>query len=685
MVFVLCAALSGTPGEGLAKAGPKRPTEGTLEAAPAIDVATARASIELTEDRRWIAPGFDEVLHHGDPLVRAAAVRALGRVGDPEWFPAMLSALSDGDPGVRAMAAFAIGRLSTFRVTSRELTSLELRAEEALISAMGDRSTAGKAKSASVEDRVQALRALGEVGHESAVDALWATVATKGPAQVRRAALLGLVTLTRRQQLPPLGVVQVDLVAPCLFDEQGGTGLAAAMLLARASIAPDAAEALRTMIERAERVGSDVDRAHWLVRAYAKAGGEPTAIGSRIVDGAAPLEVRLGALRAAAASRWERQLLAGLAQSDPFLQEEAALALAASPTDAALQGLLAWVPTSDDLRAVRLVALGACGALPTADVLLGPIITSALADPSGPLRAAAAEAAATVPGLGQAVLDRWSIETVPAVRDALVMAMGKQSDPRGESTLIDALRDADTGVAVLAAEVLAERQGAHVRQALLDALDSTPVDERRIAFAEALARRSDLDESTALRLTQHDDRRIREIGLRAVVATMGRSTMGPTEPWADGERPSLPPRVSKDVRVDVITSRGTITLTLHGATAPIAVGNFVQLARANHFDGLVFHRVVPEFVVQTGDPRGDGTGGPGYRIPCETNPEPYGRGAVGMALSGKDTGGSQWFITLAPHPHLEGHYTRFGEVSSGWDVLDAIRRGDRILDVMVAQ
>jgi len=87
---------------------------------------------------------------------------------------------------------------------------------------------------------------------------------------------------------------------------------------------------------------------------------------------------------------------------------------------------------------------------------------------------------------------------------------------------------------------------------------------------------------------------------------------------------------------------------------------------------------VPNFVIQDGCPRGDGWGGPGYAIPCEYNDLPYGVGAVGMALSGKDTGGSQWFITLSPQPRLEGRYTVFGQVTSGIEVVERIMPGDRI-------
>jgi cyclophilin family peptidyl-prolyl cis-trans isomerase len=144
-------------------------------------------------------------------------------------------------------------------------------------------------------------------------------------------------------------------------------------------------------------------------------------------------------------------------------------------------------------------------------------------------------------------------------------------------------------------------------------------------------------------------------------------------------------RVKRSVRAVVNTDKGAFTIELLADEAPLNVDNFVQLAQKSYFNNIVFHRVVPNFVVQGGDPRGDGNGGPGYQIRCEINEVPYERGAVGMALSGKDTGGSQWFVTHSPQPHLDGGYTVFGRVVSGMEVIDKIARGDRILSISVTE
>jgi cyclophilin family peptidyl-prolyl cis-trans isomerase/HEAT repeat protein len=143
-------------------------------------------------------------------------------------------------------------------------------------------------------------------------------------------------------------------------------------------------------------------------------------------------------------------------------------------------------------------------------------------------------------------------------------------------------------------------------------------------------------------------------------------------------------RKNGQTRAVLTTEKGTFTIDLLPEDAPLTVDNFVQLAKKNYFNGIAFHRVVPNFVVQGGDPRGDGNGGPGWQIRCEINMVEYERGAVGMALSGKDTGGSQWFVTHSPQPHLDGGYTVFGKVNeTDMKIVDSIARGDKILSVKI--
>ena len=133
------------------------------------------------------------------------------------------------------------------------------------------------------------------------------------------------------------------------------------------------------------------------------------------------------------------------------------------------------------------------------------------------------------------------------------------------------------------------------------------------------------------------------------------------------------------------TEKGEIKIEFRPEAAPMTVKNFCDLAGKGFYNGSKFHRVVPNFVIQDGCPRGDGNGSPGYSIRCELNTLDYEEGSVGMALSGRDTGGSQYFITHSPQPHLTGNYTLFGKVSSGMDVVDRIMPGDKILSIEIIE
>jgi peptidyl-prolyl cis-trans isomerase B (cyclophilin B) len=135
------------------------------------------------------------------------------------------------------------------------------------------------------------------------------------------------------------------------------------------------------------------------------------------------------------------------------------------------------------------------------------------------------------------------------------------------------------------------------------------------------------------------------------------------------------------------TEKGNIVLELFEKDAPKTVENFEKLINKGFYDGLSFHRVLPNFVIQGGCPKGNGTGGPGYSIKCETkgNPRKHGKGALSMAHAGKDTGGSQFFITHSPQPHLDGIHTVFGQVIEGMDVVNKIKPKDVMKKVTIVE
>ena len=142
----------------------------------------------------------------------------------------------------------------------------------------------------------------------------------------------------------------------------------------------------------------------------------------------------------------------------------------------------------------------------------------------------------------------------------------------------------------------------------------------------------------------------------------------------------------KQAAIITLESGGQIRIESYTQDAPKTVENFVTLARRGFYDGLVFHRVVPGFVVQGGDPKGNGTGGPGYTVKAEFNARKHVRGSVAMARSqDPDSAGSQFYITYGAQPHLDGSYTVFGQVSSGMEHVDGIRQGDRMRSVAIVE
>ena len=158
---------------------------------------------------------------------------------------------------------------------------------------------------------------------------------------------------------------------------------------------------------------------------------------------------------------------------------------------------------------------------------------------------------------------------------------------------------------------------------------------------------------------------------------------------ADGKYEKAPAHTidtTKTYGATIVTAKGTIEVSLNAKAAPVSVNNFVFLAREKFYDGLVFHRVEAGFVIQTGDPKGNGTGGPGYTIPDEASGLLHESGALGMAKGSEaNSAGSQFYITLGAQTSLDGRYTVFGKVTSGLDVVAKIARNDVMTSVTITE
>jgi len=254
------------------------------------------------------------------------------------------------------------------------------------------------------------------------------------------------------------------------------------------------------------------------------------------------------------------------------------------------------------------------------------------------------------------------------------------------------LTDADVIVRATAAELLGGQPPSDVNtRALTEALPRAMSDadnDAALAILSALAKQKNGAANEAIRTAlDSSDHLVR----RRAVALLKANGVGDFSDRigtvqtrnTDADYRRAIARIGKKPTATVTTTKGSFTIEFLPEDATLNVDNFIELAKKSYFNGQTIPRVVPNFVVQAGDPRGDQNGGPGYTIRCEINEVPYERAAVGMALSGKDTGGSQWFVTHSPQPHLNGGYTVFGHVIRGMEVVDQIARGDRIVRVVV--
>jgi cyclophilin family peptidyl-prolyl cis-trans isomerase/HEAT repeat protein len=313
------------------------------------------------------------------------------------------------------------------------------------------------------------------------------------------------------------------------------------------------------------------------------------------------------------------------------------------------------------------------------------VITGAAAGSAGDntLKAAQRELAS--------MLDRRTTPTL-AIPDVL-QAYSGYKNPDTDQFARRFLQSSDVIVRATAAELLGgqppgEANTRALIEALPRALSDRDLNDAALAILDALGKPKTKEANDAIRSAlDSSDHLIR----RKAVALLKANGVGDFSERiglvksrdTDADYRRAIARVGRKVTTTVVTSRGSFVIEFLSEDAPLTVDNFIRLAKKGFFNGQTIPRVVPNFVIQAGDPRGDQNGGPGYQIRCEINEVRYDRAAVGMALSGKDTGGSQWFVTHSPQPHLDGGYTVFGRVIRGMDVVDNIARGDVIRRVIV--
>lgn len=627
------------------------------------DSGTQLKLIREAEDTR--NPGEDflyDDLRHGTQPVRAAAARALGRIGDPAAVDPLIEALRREDQTeVRAEIAFALGILGDAKAVPAVLDALDRETDSYTSSEMAI--------------------ALGRIGDDTALDALHGLLESPW-GLIRERAVEALALLADPRSVDPL----VHRVS----DRDPGVAWRAAWALEKIedprSVAAlvDALDAEDAMVRRAA------------VRTLGRLGA--TAAVAPIVELAASphddwqLDVRIA------------DALGRIGEGGPPVIATLDSLLASGVFHVRVSALQAigrakWrdlLPRVLDQRASEVVDVRCAAYDAIADCLEGrarELLLPGLDDPSSLV------AATCLRRLGESLDDGGVdllLSEVTTTKDRIRrlgaaegLAAAGDRVPLAEMTAL--LDGEDRFVAAVAAAALGERGDQEAVLSLIAALDQreAPAIDLRIAAATSLGQLADPRATPILRQTMIEaaDPRLR-VAARDALAEI----LPPEEaiglPDADAIRDDVRTVARSPLQPDVVvrsdatqlvlhTDRGTIRIDLFGEDAPQMVESFAHLAEQGFFDGLTFHRVVGDFVVQGGDPTGTGWGDAGYTLRSEWNPRRYERGTVGIAHSGKDTGSCQLFITQSPQPHLDARYTVWGEVVGGMDVVDRIQRGDR--------
>jgi cyclophilin family peptidyl-prolyl cis-trans isomerase/HEAT repeat protein len=640
--------------------------------------------LALSDARQFDDALLRQALQNDNYNVRFQGVLAAGRIGDPQAVELLVPVLSDSSTAVQTAAAFALGVLA------------DARAVEPLLGIV--RSVAPAAQGAR---EIEAVTALAKIGGEEGAQAV---------RLVLESAPLG-------QSVPP--IVMAGLLEAWRLGARAPT-----QLLLNYAEHPDETVRWRALysLARLRSVAAQPVMLRALgdpsteVRAVAARGLSATLADSgRIGRGAVaarlrPLVnddhvgVRINALRALASFRGDSTLaaaaIAALSDANPGVVAQAETTLGVLGGSAAVEALRRQSGSATfGLRRQAIIGLA------EADSAAGNAIATTLAgDPDWLWRVVAAQAFT-------ATRDRARLEDLLADPDGRVVAQALQGLARvvadSDGVLIGRARTlvehADPAVRSVAADLLARRPDpgdvdrlvAAYRRAATD-----PFNDARLSAVGALAAIAAGSAGGRLRVVNEflgtqprpDDYLVRRFAMEKLPEAAEAWAFGGGAPISTGKsdadyrdvvrRYLLPALLGQpNPQVAIETDRGTLTIDLLPAQAPLTVAAFLALVDRRYFDGQRWHRVVPNFVVQAGDPRGDGWGGPGTVLRDEINLERYAGGTMGMALSGADTGGSQFFITQSTQPHLDGTYTVFGRLRSDARLLQQIAQGDRIRSI----
>jgi cyclophilin family peptidyl-prolyl cis-trans isomerase/HEAT repeat protein len=635
--------------------------------------------LAASDARRFDPAPLREALSHANPAVRRQGALAAGRIGDGAAVDLLIPVLNDSVLTVQAAAAFALGLLKDARALPALLEKVraasatdqgggpQLEAVTAIAKIGGDEGArvltdilAGGSPGASTLVVKAALLESWRLGARAPVAQL-VRFTDAADAATRWRALYSLARLRAAAGAAPLIRALSDGDAPTRT--VAARGLSKALVDSARLVAGDAIAGLRRLLDdRDAHIRINALRALASFHDSGLASAVVPLLADRDIGVAVQAETTLGALRGAAALA---ALRPRLTSSVFALKRQALIAIAQADSGAGVAAAVA-VGNDADWR-WRSAAAEVFGAARARDRL-----ERQLADPDGRVVAQALQ-----------MLQR----IVPADDSSLLArARGLLTNP-------------DPAVRSVAADLIARHPSVDDVDLLIAAYaraERDPFNDARLSAVSALGAIAASSTAGRLRVASQftavtprpDDYLVRRLAADTLPDT--RDGWGPVLPIATGRtladyrdvaRRWLAPALSgSSPHVFLETDRGTLDIELLPAEAPLTVAAFLDLVNRRYFDGTRWHRVVPNFVVQDGDPRGDGWGGPGFAIRDEINPVRYETGTVGMALSGPNTGGSQYFITHSAQPHLDGIYTIFGRVVGGRStgVLNAIGQGDRI-------
>jgi peptidyl-prolyl cis-trans isomerase B (cyclophilin B) len=624
---------------------------------------------------------------------------------------------ADEDPGLRAEAALAMGRVGSAifaPLLSRLAGDAEGEVREAAIFSMGllkDDEAAGalwriiRRQDAAETERILAIESLARIARAADAPQLARMTAEGQPDSIRSAVARNLWRYQGFRQ-------DTELLA---LLKSGNHELqnAAAYAFSRrpALMREDGYAALESLIE-----DGDDRTAVYAMTALARINlpSVPAAMKTRLLEGN-PLDVRIAAVRyfRNRPQQLEPMYWKSLLKPDghPYLLQEALAAVAAVSfpgREELLKPLLEDLPKDARTQAALLEA-----AARVSFDLVKPRLDEWKKSPSWDIRAAVLRTAGNYRAFPEALQwcrEAWKKDSDMRVRlgalatlcqsnppdrfDVLMEAWKKDAHPMWRGSVANEFAlflKANTDiVSKNGKEIVSAQQRQAIFETIRKAFWEIQKDENaetaRLSILEAAGEMPTEESLTLLSEAKNKDA---SNSVRAFAAEQLKKRTGEEQGWEPV--PVAPKPLSHYLkalknppsRAVLFTSAGKITISLKPGEAPLTVANFARLARSGFFNGVEFHRVVPDFVVQTGCPWGTGLGGPGYSIRCEVSRLPYARGAVGMAHAGKDTGGSQFFITHSPQPHLNSLHTVFGYVEEGMDAVDRLSQGAVLKKVVV--